>query len=88
MAAIGPPGDIPEIKNVLGFELASAELVAGTGGASVLQRVTDVEAATSEIDSIKIKADAQRDILQALMKKLYNTTDLAALFPDQFGLAP
>ena len=43
--SIGPPGDIPEIKNVIGFTLASPEVVAGTGGASVLQRLTDAETA-------------------------------------------
>lgn len=54
---IGPPGDIPEIKNVIGFTLASPEVVAGTGGASVIERLTDAETAMDardgEINNIK-----------------------------------
>lgn len=37
-------GDIVELRNVLGHSLASAELVAGTGGVSVLQRLLNIEA--------------------------------------------
>lgn len=40
-------GDIVELKNVLGHSLASAELVAGTGGVSVLSRLSTIESGTN-----------------------------------------
>eukprot|EP00962_Isochrysis_galbana_P027693 scaffold8718_cov159-Isochrysis_galbana.AAC.3 len=47
-------GDIVELKNVLGHSLASAELVAGTGGVSVLQRLTNIEGTSgTNIEEIK-----------------------------------
>jgi len=49
--------DIPGLKNVLGYTLASDELVAGTGGVNVLNRLSAVESAQTEqgVDLAEVK---------------------------------